>query len=56
MAEKDLDEAYHEYLWGEPSSHAFARNAKFVGAKSKVSRTDAIEVLVGRSADLSRYV
>lgn len=38
MPAKDLDDAYHEYLWGESSPRSFARNAKHVGTTRKGSR------------------
>ena len=44
-----LDEAYHEYLWGESSPRAFARKSRF-GRKS-ISRYDVLEVTVDASID-----
>lgn len=50
----EVEDAYHEYLWGEASPRSFARKARIVGAKEKGSRR--IGVLVDASVDLSRYV
>jgi len=52
---EDLDDAYHEYLWGEASPRTFARKARFGRAKGNVSR-NVLEVQVGQWSDLSRIV
>lgn len=52
---EDLDDAYHEYLWGEDSPRAFARKARYGRAKGNVSR-NVLEVQVGLWLDLSRIV
>lgn len=53
--QRELDDAYHEYLWGESSPRAFARRRKF-GAKSAVSRYEVVEVQVGAEADPAGFV
>lgn len=47
-----LDEAYHEYLWGEPSPRSFARKAE-LGRNTRESR---YVVQVGETVDVSRSV
>lgn len=51
----DIDDAYHEYLWGESSPRSFARKARAVSAKEKVSR-QAVEVEFDAHVDLAQYV
>lgn len=45
LPEKNLDDAYHEYLWGENSPRSFALKAKFGGTKrQRISRNVIIEL------------
>jgi hypothetical protein len=48
----DLDEMYHEYLWGEGSPRSFARKAKF-GRSRRESR---YVVQVSETMDVSQFV
>lgn len=43
-ASKDVDDAYHEYLWGAESPRAFARRMKVAGAKERNSKAMSVEV------------
>jgi hypothetical protein len=40
----DLDDEYHEYLWGEASPRAFARKAKFGRSTQGVSRRQVVRI------------
>lgn len=48
----NLDDEYHEYLWGEPSPRSFARKAKF-GMKQREPR---YVVPCGEAIDASTFV
>lgn len=49
----DTDDAYHEYLWGEPSPRSFALKAKLCGTKKRESRC---VVQTGETMGVSPFV
>lgn len=54
MPAKDLDDAYHEYLWGENSPRSFALKAK-LGTRQQRSR-NVIQVETDARFDASDFV